>query len=212
MMKVTEIDLERLQEAPWNPNKMDSKTLARLKKSLSRYGLVGPLVVRPDGDSNYEVLSGNQRLKVIEELGFKQVPCVIVQLNDTEAKLLAQALNTLRGEDDLGLKGKLLREILSKIPEGEVLSLLPETAESLRALSSFTQEDLAEHLQAWQEAQAARLRHVQLQFTDHQLEVVEEALSRALPKAKDLEESNPNHRSTAAYLLCKYYLENAEEK
>ena len=210
-MKVTELPIEQLSEAPWNPNRMDETTLARLKESLSRYGLVAPLVVRPAGES-YEVLSGNQRLKAITEIGLNPVPCIAVNLDDAEARLLAQALNGLRGEDDLALKGELLKNILSRIPEREVLSLLPETADSLRALSSFTEADLAEHLQAWEQAQAARLRHMQLQFTDSQLETVEEAVSRVLPRAKDPSFDNPNNRGNAVFLLCRFYLERAPEE
>ena len=93
------------------------------------------------------------------------------------------------------------------MPEEKVLSLLPETAESLKALSSIGVEDLAKHLQAWQEAQAARLSHVQLEFNRKQWEVVREAVSLILPKAKHQGLDNPNQRGNAIYLLCKFYLE-----
>ena len=104
-MKIIDLPIDKIQEALWNPNRMDEAMLRRLKESLSRYGLVVPLVVRPTDNSNYETLSGNQRLKVIRELGFNQVPCVIVDLNHQEARLLAQALNSIKGEDDLARKG-----------------------------------------------------------------------------------------------------------
>ena len=111
-MKIFEIPLNQLREAPWNPNQIDEETQTRLRESLNRYGLVEPLVVRSI-NSCFEVLSGNQRLKVIKDMGFKSVPCVVVDLNDSEAMLLAQALNGLHGEDDLALKGSLLKKILS---------------------------------------------------------------------------------------------------
>lgn len=208
-MKVVEIPLKQLKEASWNSNQMDEDMLNRLKESLARYGLVEPLVVKPLNDV-YEVLSGNQRFKAITEIGFESVPCVIVKLNDSEAMLLAQALNGIRGQDDLAIKGSVLKSILANIPESKVLSLLPETTESLRSLSSIGELDLAEQLQAWQQAQSARLRHMQLQLTDKQLEVVEEALSLILPKAKADSYDNPNLRSNAIFLLCKFYLERRQ--
>ena len=79
-------------------------------------------------NSQYEVLSGNQRLKAITSLGIKTVPCVVVDLNDAESMLLAQALNNLRGEDDQSLKGNLLKTVIASIPEDRVLSLLPENS------------------------------------------------------------------------------------
>ena len=135
------------------------------------------------------------------------MPCVIVELDDARAMLLAQALNGLRGEDDQALKGALLKEILSSVPESEILSLLPETTESLKSLSLINDMDLAEHLKAWEEAQDARLRHMQLQFTDKQLETVEEAVSLMIHEAKEDGFDNPNTRGNAVFLLCKFYLE-----
>jgi ParB family transcriptional regulator, chromosome partitioning protein len=206
-MKVIDIRIERLIEASWNVNRMDEDMLNHLKQSLITYGVVEPLVVRPVKKPNFEVLSGNQRLKVIRSMRFKSAPCVVANLNDQEAMLLAQALNGIKGEDDLARKGALLKKILSNVPEDKILSILPETSESLRDLSSLGQEDLAEHLQAWADAQAARLKHMQLQFTHQQLETVEEAVNLILPKAKNDSFENPNDRGNAIFLLCKFYLE-----
>jgi len=206
-MKPVDISLTELRPAPWNPNQMNQTMMERLRESISKYGLVEPLVARKTDEAQYEVLSGNQRLRVLEDLDFKSVPCVIVELDDARAMLLAQALNSLRGEDDLALKGALLKEILSSVPEDEVLSLLPETTESLKSLSMINEADLAEHLKAWEEAQVARLRHMQLQFTDKQLETVEEAVSLMIYEAKEDGFDNPNTRGNAVFLLCKFYLE-----
>ena len=211
-MKTVDISSTKLRPAPWNPNQMDERMMERLRESISRYGLVEPLVVRPLDDSLYEVLSGNQRLRVLQGMDLKFVPCVVVELNDTKAMLLAQALNSLRGEDDLALKGNLIKEVLTTIPEDRVLSLLPETIESLRSLSSFDQTDLAQHLQAWQQAQAAKLKHMILQLTQQQLEIVEEAISNMMPNTKENTSGSPNKRGTAIYLLCKYYLEREESE
>jgi ParB family transcriptional regulator, chromosome partitioning protein len=103
-----------------------------------------------------------------------------------------------------------LKQILASVSEDEVLSLLPETTESLKSLSTISEMDLAEHLQAWEQAQVARLRHFQLQLTDKQLETVEEAVSLMVPKAKDEGFDNPNTRGNAVFLLCKFYLERRE--
>ncbi len=209
-MKIIELETKKLIEAPWNPNRMDDAGMGRLKESLSRYGLVAPLVVRRLDNSLFEVLSGNQRFRAITELGFDSVPCVVVDLNDAEAMLLAQALNNLRGEDDQALKGNLLKTILASIPEDKVLSLLPETAESLKSLANFSQVDLAQHLQVWQDAQAARLRHMTLQLTDKQVETIEEAVKRIMPNVKEDTGGSPNERSTAIFLLAKFYIERNE--
>ena len=206
-MKMADLLTTLLTAATWNANIMDDAMRSKLKESITRFGPVGNLVVRLLPDGLYEVLSGNQRLGVLAELGYTHVPCVVVDVNDAEARLLSQALNHIQGDDDLGLRAELLRDVLRELPEDQVLSILPESSESLHALTSLGQKDMAEHLAAWQKAQVARLRHLQVQLTDSQLEVVEEALSRILPKAREQQGDSPNTRGTAIYLLCKFYLE-----
>ena len=106
-MQVVDLPLDGLLEAPWNPNEQDPDMMARLTESISRHGLVQNLVFRPLGDA-YEVLSGNQRLQVLRGIGDVKVPCVVINLDDAQARLLAQALNRVHGEDDLGLRAELI--------------------------------------------------------------------------------------------------------
>jgi len=209
-MQVVDLPVNDLLEAPWNPNQQDPATMARLTESISRHGMVQNLVVRPLGEGTYEVLSGNQRIQVLRRNGEIKVPCVVVELGDAQARLLAQALNRIHGDDDLGLRAELMREVLDGLPQEEVLLLLPETAESLTSLCSLGQEDMAGYLQAWQEAQDARLRHITFQLTLNQLEVVEEVLARLLPRARNSQGDSPNARGTALYLLCLADLEREE--
>jgi ParB family chromosome partitioning protein len=189
---------------------MDDATHIKLKRSIQRFGLVVPLVVRPANDGIYETLGGAQRLSVLRELGIASAPCVIVDTDDANARLLAQALNRIQGEDDLGLKAELLKEVLERIPQADVLALLPETGQSLQAFAALGQQDMAAYLQNWQQAQSARLKHLTFQSTQAQLEVIEEALARVIPRSIDVASGNPNPRGNALFRLCQHYLELIE--
>jgi len=131
--------------------------LQRLRSSIVKYGFVQNLVVRQIGEY-YEVLSGNQRLKVIREFNLTKVPCVIVELDDGHARLLAQALNHVHGADDLGLRAELLREVLQVIPQQEVMAVLPDSMVGLNGMAVMHQETMAGYLQNWERARAAKLR------------------------------------------------------
>ena len=205
--QIVNLPLGQLREAPWNANQMDPVLLDKLKRSVQRFGLVGVLVVRPVGDDIYEVLSGNQRLQALRELGAESVPCVVLAMDDAEARLLAQTLNRLHGSDDLGLKAALLESVLQELSQEDVLSLLPESTASLQALGSLSQEDLASHLQNWQRAQPAKLSSFSVRLTQDQASVVESAVSRFLARAAEAPDGSPNRRGTALYLLCQQFLD-----
>ena len=210
-MQLVDLSIHSIVAADWNSNQMEPLMASRLSCSIQRFGLVVPLVVRKIDVNRYETIGGAQRLGIVQELGCDHVLCVVVDADDTEARLLSQSLNRIAGEDDLGLKAELIRELMSSLPEEEVTRLLPETTESLSALASLGQEEMASHLLAWQAAQKARLKHLQFQLTPGQLEVVEEALARLIPEAKSATSDSPNMRGTALYLLCRRLLELEEE-
>ena len=87
-MKITNIPVDLLRQPEWNPNQLNHDGLTKLGRSIDRYGLVQNLVVRLMEDGTYEMLAGNQRLQVLSQSGIMEVPCVVVELGDGEARLL----------------------------------------------------------------------------------------------------------------------------
>ena len=75
-MQVTNLPLRDLRPAIWNANIMGRDDQHRLQSRLERYGLLQNLVVRPAGDQTYEVLSGNQRLQLLQQSGSPSVPAL----------------------------------------------------------------------------------------------------------------------------------------
>ena len=120
------------------------------------------------------------------------MPWVIVEADDADARLPSQCLNRLQGEDNLALRGELIKKVLADKPMEDVLSLLPDSAESLTALASIGQDDLASSLRRWQAEQAVRLKHFTAQLSASQLEVVEEAIERVGQGVDVAASGNPN--------------------
>jgi ParB family chromosome partitioning protein len=204
-MEIIELPIEVLKEAPWNVNQVDESMMQRLRASILKFGLVQNLVVRTV-TGGYGVLSGNHRLKLLRELGIKKAPCIVVGIDDAHARLLAQALNHVHGDDDLGLRAELVREMMEVIPEEEVLSVLPDTLTGLKGMASLGQETMAGYLQNWEKARAVRLRNLIFKLTEEQLQIVEEAIEQILPEARRQQGTSPNARSTALYLICKSFV------
>ena len=87
----------------------------------------------------------------------------------------------------------------------EALSILPESAATLRELETLGQDDLADQLKRWEAARSARLRNVTLSFSEAQLEVFERAVSMAR-RSMSGRADNPNARSNAVFEICASYV------
>jgi ParB-like chromosome segregation protein Spo0J len=133
VIRAKQIELARLCEAEWNANRVAPGLLAKLRRSIESYGMVENLVARPHPElpGRFEVLSGNHRLRVLGELGYARVPVVVVELDDAQARLLAQTLNRTRGTDDPQAYARLLEQVLAELPVSSVTGLLPETEATL---------------------------------------------------------------------------------
>ena len=206
-MELLEIPLGSILLGDWNPNTMDENMRARLRRCIELFDVVVPLVVRQLESGSFESIGGAQRAMTLRAMGYATAPCVVVKADDTEARLLAQALNRIHGEDDLGLRAELVRRVLEFLPQEEVLSLLPDSAESLGSLLTMGQETIAEYLQNWQRAKSARLKHMTFQLAEPQLVTVEKALDLALSVCSPTG-ANPNSRGNALTDICRFYLEH----
>ncbi len=205
-MQLTEIDVNSITEADWNPNQMDRQARDRLLASINKFEVVQPLVVRKIGPDRYETISGAQRLSVIKELGMRTVDCIVVTETDAGARLLAQALNGIEGTDDPVKLQASLDLIFENISKDEVLELLPDAANSIRQAISFDAPSLIEHLKTYEDSRSARLNHFSAQLTNDQLVIIDRAVSHANEHGA-FDKSNPNKRGNALFHICQKYLD-----
>jgi DNA modification methylase len=110
------IDIDLLQEAQYNPRKHDAQSALQLKESIKRFGVVDPLVVNMAPERKNIVLGGHFRLKILRELGYKEVPVVYVNIPDIEKETeLNIRLNKNTGSFDLELLASFDESFLSDI-------------------------------------------------------------------------------------------------
>ena len=86
-----------LKPAPYNPRKSSDKQEANLKKSLEKFGVVEPIVFNKQTG---HIVGGHFRIRELKKLGYKEVDCVIVDLNEDDEKELNIRLNANTGEWD----------------------------------------------------------------------------------------------------------------
>jgi hypothetical protein len=135
-MNVQELPIDLLVEAEWNANRVPRSLLAKIRRSLTEFGIVENLVARPHPQRPgvFEVISGNHRLRLLRELEHVSAPVVLVELDDARARLLAQTLNRTRGTDDPQAYARLLEEVLAELDVSQVTGLLPESEATIDAV------------------------------------------------------------------------------
>lgn len=109
-MDIQKIKINLLIPATYNPRKdlkPDDEEYKKIKRSIENFGYVCPLIVNKD----YTVIGGHQRLKVLQELGYNEVECVVVDLDKTKEKALNIALNKISGDWDIEKLDALLKEL-----------------------------------------------------------------------------------------------------
>lgn len=125
-----------LNRSTYNPRKDlqpgDEKYEA-IKSSLLAYGNVEPVIVNQRGNV---VISGHQRLKILEEIGQTEVVASVVDFSEDAEKQLSLALNKIEGEWD---KEKL-DELLSEIGGEQFTGFSQADIEELRTEMQYMQD------------------------------------------------------------------------
>ena len=99
-MRIETLSLGDLNPADYNPRKdlqPGDSEYEKLKRSLAEFGYVEPVIWNK---TTGHIVGGHQRLKVLADLGFESVDCVVVELDETREKTLNIALNKISGDWD----------------------------------------------------------------------------------------------------------------
>jgi len=103
-----------------NPNRMSSSVFKKLKVSIKKLGMLNPLVVRQIGEK-YEIIDGEWRYRAAKELGFSNVLCKIVEVDDEEVKQLLFA-STIHGRHNIYETSKMIKDLSKKLTKEELMA------------------------------------------------------------------------------------------
>ena len=99
-MQIITKQLKDLKDAEYNPRQLTKDQYKHLKDSIQRFGLVDPIIINKNSERKNIVIGGHQRLKVSNELGISDIPCVELDLSPKEERELNIRLNKNTGEWD----------------------------------------------------------------------------------------------------------------
>ncbi len=137
------LDISEIEPNRSQPRKeFDEKALSELAESISKHGLLQPLLVRPIALGGYQIVAGERRYRACRMAGLKEIPVIIREMNDTETMELALIEN-------------LQREDLTPLEEAEGYSVLMRE-------HGFTQDEVAQSVGKSRPAVANALRLLNL--------------------------------------------------
>ena len=137
--QVESIPVQMIRPTPYQPRRSFSEqSIDELSRSIRRYGLMQPIVVRKIGPNQYELIAGERRLRACKRAGLTRVDALVQIAGEQESAVLALIEN-------------LQRENLHFFDEAEAFrNLLLE--------HGLTQEELARRIGKNQSTVANKLR------------------------------------------------------
>lgn len=126
----------RVQQLPWSsivlPEKQprryfEETELEKLAVSIREHGILTPLLVRPKGTGQYELVAGERRYRAVKTLRLEQVSVLIREMTDDEAVEIALLENLQREDLNPVEETEAILDLLSqrlRMPCETVISLL----------------------------------------------------------------------------------------
>lgn len=140
---ISYLSIDSVRPNPYQPRKQFGKgALEELCESIQQYGVIQPINVRKISNNNYELVAGERRLRAAIMAGLKEIPAIVININDNDSAVIALIEN-------------LQREDLSYMDEAEGYNNLINE-------HGFTQEELAQKVGKSQSTIANKIRLLRL--------------------------------------------------
>ena len=115
------------------PHPIGGPDLAPLVRSVARFGVLQPLLVRRRG-GRYELISGVRRLAAAMAAGLSEIPCLVHFADDDKARDLAEATNVLSTQAAPASQ-------VEPLPEGAFAELTEQLGAIDACLNLFREQD-----------------------------------------------------------------------
>lgn len=129
-MEFKKLKIADLMPADYNPRKAlkpgDSE-YEKIKNSISEFGYVEPVIV----NSDMTIIGGHQRVTVLQDLGYSEIDCIVIEIDKTKEKALNIALNKITGEWNKELLADLIADLQDSDIDVGVTGFEPPEIEQL---------------------------------------------------------------------------------
>lgn len=96
-LKPSKLNVAHLRPGTYQPRRhFDDSAIEQLAESIRAHGVLQPLLVRPIGEDEYEIIAGERRWRASQAAKLHEVPVIIQDLTDEEALEIALIENLQR--------------------------------------------------------------------------------------------------------------------
>ena len=109
-MDLRKIKIADLVPASYNPRKAlkpGDKEYEKIKRSIQEFGYCEPVIV----NSDMTIIGGHQRVTVLQDLGYDEIGCIVIEIDKTKERALNIALNKITGEWNKELLADLIADL-----------------------------------------------------------------------------------------------------
>jgi len=133
-----EIELNKIIKAEWNYKEDNEELRSKLKSNIIRNGFIESVIVRELEEDSYEMVNGNHRLDVLNELNYDKVMCYnLGNITENQAKRIAIETNETRFKSDKNKLVDIISELQKEFDTDELLETMPYSSEQLNNLDSL---------------------------------------------------------------------------
>ena len=94
-----EIEIDKIKPFAGHPFKViDDEKMQDLIESISESGVLTPVLIRPDQNDGYEMISGHRRMHAAQKAGLITIPAIVRDMTDDEAVIAMVDANIQREE------------------------------------------------------------------------------------------------------------------
>ncbi len=148
--KVQEIEVEQIRPNRYQPREeFDEAALEELAESVSRYGVLQPILLRKLPDEGYELIAGERRLRAAKAAGLPKIPALVREFGDAEVSEIALIENLQREDLSVVEEARAYQRLIKEfgLKQEELSSRLGRSrshiANTMRLLN------LPEEIQGW---------------------------------------------------------------
>ena len=135
------VNIDRLVPNAYNPNVMEPEIYAQTVKNIKEEGFIYPLLVQQKKNDKYMIIDGFHRWKAAQEIGYKELPVIVLDKNMSEAMIATINFNKLRGEFDVLRLAEVIHTLHKTYSIEEIEKKLGYTQEQVEGMENLLKYD-----------------------------------------------------------------------